>query len=626
MSRARPVGRRGPTSRFLRLAIAIGLASGLLEVLLLATEKLALGRMIFYSRQALWMTPVAEAGIALVAACLLLALGRVRPAVRSDAAGIFTFVFLGTLSVLLLYPPLHMAARAVLAAGIGVQASRIASRRPRLATRLAASAPWLAGVVAAAAVSLNTGMALAERAAVRRLPTPRADAPSLLFIILDTVRARSLSLYGAAEATTPDLERLARRGTTFDMAIAPAPWTLPSHASMFTGRHARELSADWRTPLDDAEPTLAEILAARGYRTAGFVANTGYAGWESGLQRGFAHFEDYPITIGQVASSSPLGRWLTRNGVLRRLVRTDENVARKGARQVGEEFLDWLPREDGRPFFAFLNYFDAHGPYMPPEPFRSEFAGPDGPRGGMSPLHRWNGHPDGPPPPPDVIEKERRAYAGAIAYLDSELGRLFERLDEEGHLDHTLVVIASDHGEEFGEHGVFDHGNSLYLPGLRVPLLLVFPGRVPEGARVRTPVSLTDLPATILSLLDPSDTPRLPGRVLLPAAPGGLAASDGGAPPAGTNGAVLSEVSYAPRLPAWFPVSGGDMVSLVSGRFHYIRDGRGREELYDLGSDIEETHDISMTPAADTVLAGLRRAIEGLPPKSGRGGTGGIGP
>ena len=131
-----------------------------------------------------------------------------------------------------------------------------------------------------------------------RLPLPMPGMCSV--IVWDTVRAGNLSLHGYGRRTSPSLERLAARGVRFDQAFATAPWTLPSHSSLFTGRWPHELTADWRVPLDETYPTLAEYLAAQGYDTAGFVANLDYCSRETGLSRGFAHYEDYPIELWDV--------------------------------------------------------------------------------------------------------------------------------------------------------------------------------------------------------------------------------------------------------------------------------------------------------------------------------------
>ena len=221
---------------------------------------------------------------------------------------------------------------------------------------------------------------LKERREASR-PLPSGDPPNVLLIVLDTVRADRLSLYGYRRPTSPTLERLARRGVRFDEARATAPWTLPSHASLFTGRWPHELDVNWNTRLGTKFPTLAEYLGSRGYATAGFVANVLYCSYEFGLDRGFTHYEDYvlePMTplrmcyLGDLAlkAVSHLGWRLSASlGVIPFLPHKDSPVWRAlnsdpkiDAGLINREFLDWLSRrrEPGRPFFAFLNYFDAH--------------------------------------------------------------------------------------------------------------------------------------------------------------------------------------------------------------------------------------------------------------------------
>ena len=184
-------------------------------------------------------------------------------------------------------------------AGLAVQI-RPAGRPPavsRSSASCAVRAPLLVGAVLAIMLLTFGGRAWSEYRASAALPPAPADARNVLLIVWDTVRAGNLSLHGYGRRTSPNLERLAGRGVRFDQAFATAPWTLPSHSSLFTGRWPHELTADWRSPLDETYPTLAEYLAAHGYDTAGFVANLDYCSRETGLSRGFAHYEDYPIEL-----------------------------------------------------------------------------------------------------------------------------------------------------------------------------------------------------------------------------------------------------------------------------------------------------------------------------------------
>ena len=337
--------------------------------------------------------------------------------------------------------------------------------------------------------------------------------------------------------------------------------------------------------------------------TAGFVANIGYCGYASGLNRGFIHYEDFPISPGQIVLSSTLGRRIAISNKLRNTIGYHEVLNHKTAADVNTSFLRWLSRRDRHPFFVFLNYMDAHEPYLPPAPFDVKF-GPKGPRGNYwhsafsaGRMHKWKMS-------VQEIQVERDAYDGAIAYLDQQLGRLLAELEKRGVLEKTLVIITSDHGEEFGEHSLFSHGASLYLPSLHVPLLISFPARVPAGQRVRESVSLRDLPATIVDLITLERGPRFPGNSLarywngIPD-PGGLLTEP-----------LLSEVSFARNNPEWYPVSRGNMKSLIGEPYHYIKNGDGREELYDLDQDPFEQHDLARAEEGRPTLERYRISLE----------------
>ena len=216
--------------------------------------------------------------------------------------------------------------------------------------------------------------------------------PNVLLLVMDTVRADRLSLHGYKRDTTPNLVRLARKGVRFDQARSTAPWTLPSHASMFTGRWPHQTGVSEDRPLDATHPTLAEFLSDRGYLTAGFVGNTYFCNSWFGLGRGFAHYEDFydedlVISITETLRCSALGRCLLRIaslplGVERR---------RKDAAAVNHDFLDWLSEQDKeRPFFAFLNFFDAHTPYLLPEGAEPRFGPSVQDPADTALLRNWN--------------------------------------------------------------------------------------------------------------------------------------------------------------------------------------------------------------------------------------------
>ena len=232
------------------------------------------------------------------------------------------------------------------------------------------------------AVSQFGGDWVKQRLEARR-PLPPAGSPNVLLIVLDTVRADHLSLEGYRRPTSPNLERLAKIGIRFDRARATAPWTLPSHAGFFTGRWPHELGVQWLTPLRTDAPFLAEYLASRGYATAGFIANTGYCSYDSGLARGFTHYEDYVLERLNFLRTSVLIAGLlghiyeygfaNDSGPLRWVAEFVERwfyaSHRKDAASINRALLDWLGGRRGqtRPFFVFLNYVDAHSPYTVPQ-------------------------------------------------------------------------------------------------------------------------------------------------------------------------------------------------------------------------------------------------------------------
>ena len=227
------------------------------------------------------------------------------------------------------------------------------------------------------------GRAWSEHRAAATLPPPPPTPRNVLLIVWDTVRYANTSLHGYSRRTTPHLEELAGGGVRCDLAFATSSWTLPSHASLFTGRWPHRLGVDWTTPLRPDVPTLAEYLAGRGYDTAGFVANLDYCGRESGLARGFAHYEDFPINLREIFTRYlALGRRLDLPSLVLDLDTLVENAFgrspglavqaaehAKDAAALNGAFLAWLDGQRGRrrPFFAFLNFNDAHSPYEVPD-------------------------------------------------------------------------------------------------------------------------------------------------------------------------------------------------------------------------------------------------------------------
>jgi len=589
-------------SRTLALTVLwCALATGLAEVLLRAVQKFALHRTLYYGVQIVWMAPLADVAVFAIAGLLLAAPVWRWPHPAPPRAVATVMAFLGALSIALMQPYLHWWANLALSAGLGATVGRYAAlHEARLVGAMRRTLPALIGAIVLAAAAVNVRAALVERSALADLPAAVPGAPNVLLLIWDTVRAANVGRHGYARPTTPRFDALAETGATFDRAIATASYTLPSHASIFTGRYPHQLRVSWQRPLETGPTTLAEALAVRGYRTGGFSANWVYVTREQGLQRGFAHFEDFAASPGEVLRSSSLVKSLLQVGALRRLVGYYDHPGRRSAPQITAAFLRWLDdgskRERERPFFAFLNLFDAHEPYLPPTPYDTMFGWPSGaPRSRSRRFAadaialKWR-------LAPEAAQHQRDLYDGAIAFLDHELGVLLDSLERRGVLRNTLVIVTSDHGEEFGEHRVFSHGNTVYPLSLHVPLAIAFPGRVPAGVRVRNTVSLRDLPATVGELLGLADAAwRFPGRSL-----GRLWQAEAASP-----GGALAEIDRLPiaEVP-WYPVAEADIRTLVTDRYQLVMTGHALE-LFDLDADPEGRRDLARDPAGRALAAAL---------------------
>lgn len=596
-------GRAPPPLKLLGVAVVAGLATGLLEVVGAIWVR-ASGHLPRVSPDVLWMAPVGDAFLAVMVAVVLLLVRRRVAALAEWPVSVGIFAGLGVFVLTLEARWIHPLALATLATGAGAVVGRGLERldlRVRAVLGKGACALVCGSFLAALLAAGSTWWT--ERRAVAGLPDPPVGKPNVLLIILDTVRAKSLGLHGRDLETSSHLERLAEGGVVFDRAIAPAPWTLPSHASMFTGQPPSALSTGFETTLDDTYPTLAEALSQHGFATASFVANLLYASRQFGLARGFVRYEDYPVSVGQLVLSTAWGRGLAGWSALRSRLGYHELLNRKPASDVVDSFLEWIDRTD-RPFFAFLNLYDAHEPYLPPAPYDRLFH-PPASRGALRHTASLMGGSEAARPEKwGMTEAERRLdlalYEGAIAYVDDVLGRLFAELERVGLLDRTLVIVTSDHGEQFGEHGLYRHINSVYMPLLHVPLVIRLPGSVPHGRRVSVPVSLRQIPATVIDLLDLSVEGEFPGPSLV---------ETWGTPPRAPPPS-FSELVPGVVEQDWYPVAAGPLWSLVWGPFHYIRDAEGGEELYDLERDPEELTDLARDPDHVELVREFRRYLD----------------
>jgi arylsulfatase A-like enzyme/Tfp pilus assembly protein PilF len=294
------------------------------------------------------------------------------------------------------------------------------------------------------------------------LSSGAASGFDVALVTLDTTRADRLGAYGYEKAETPNLDRLAREGIRYADAVAPAPITLVSHASILTGldpdHHKVRHNGEYR--LDDAQVTLAEVLQSKGYDTAafisGFVLDARY-----GLAQGFELYDDRT----EAFAGQPFG-----------------GLGERSAEAVTDAALEWLGKRDpSKPFFLWVHYYSPHADYDPPEPFAGRF--PESP------------------------------YDGEIAYMDSQVGRLVEALHSTR--PKLLLVVAGDHGESFGEHSEYSHGRLLYETTQRVPLLLWSSEAIARPQVVDdVVVGLVDIFPTVLDLLGIPDDARRDGESL----------------------------------------------------------------------------------------------------------------
>jgi arylsulfatase A-like enzyme len=514
-------------------------------------------------------------------------------------AAIFALSLAAALPLVMAIPGLHWLAVLVLAVGVSARVGSWLAARPGGLCRLV---QWTLPVLAIATACLVARcwwtVSTAERRALAALPEPAPRVPNVLLIVLDTVRFDGVFPEAPARDPTPFLTWLSGRGVRFDEARSTAPWTLPSHASMFTGQWPHRMTAALGRPLDAAHTTIAEYLSERGYTTAGFVGNACVANAWYGLDRGFARYEDFyentTVTGLEVLRSSRLGSafLMSKIGqkVIRWMVTPPKYVYRKSAAMINRDALAWLDRKrSDRPFFMFLNYFDAHDPYVPPP---------------GTPLTYTRADPNDHRP---MSERARDMYDDCLAYLDDQLERLFGELERRGVLHNTLVIVTADHGEEFGEHELMGHGVSLYRQEMHVPLVVLLPSGAGRGLKVTGSVSLREIPATIAEYAGPPNNSSFPGESLAR-----YWRSDAG-PPSDTP--ILAEVDQDIGLLKDLqraPNNRGPVKSVITDGHVFIRNGDGGEELYDLDDDLGETTNEAADPHHDPPIEHFRATLDRL--------------
>jgi len=409
-----------------------------------------------------------------------------------------------------------------------------------------------------------------------------ARPPNVVLIVLDTVRADHLSCYGYALPTTPRIDALAAAADRYATVESTAPWTLPSHASMFTGLATFQHGADAGRGADGEifdgralspeHVTLAEALHDAGYRTAGFVANPIYLSPAYGFAQGF---DDYAVE--RLPANAMCGR-----------------------------IFNWLDAHAGeRPFFAFVNLMDAHRPYdVAPLP---EGAGiglpppaPDPPLELLDSLVQevLGGHA---PPDPQRVARVVSQYDHGVAWCDWAVGRIADELRARGLFDDTLLIVTADHGEYFGEHDLVEHSKDVYQEAISVPLVIKRPGQT-SGRVLPDRASLADLPGIVFANLPTELRARYGAHF----------------PPPRPERPILAEISFTRRKDLDAPWGARflrERHALYADRFKFILSSDGANELYDLASDPREERNLiaEKRPLAQALEARLRAILSAGP-------------
>jgi arylsulfatase A-like enzyme len=418
--------------------------------------------------------------------------------------------------------------------------------------------------------------------------TAPANRPNVLLIVMDTVRADHMSLYGYERDTTPNLRKFAGEASIYNRAIAAGDVTLSTHGSIFTGLHAREHGAHFTLPhfprgrpLAENFETLAENLSKKGYATLGIAANVPFLSPYYGLNQGFLYYDNrVPVSFFGKVDSYYI-RQSIRNVLTIFASSSELDKTFRSALDINEEVFTCLNKlkKKQNPWFLFINYMDAHDPYLPPAPFDTLYPGK---------LENFNlityrkiGK--------EIIKLERKLtvqeynhllsqYDGAIIYMDFQIANLIEKLRELEFYNNTLIMITSDHGEVFGRRNLIYHGVSVYQDQVHIPLIIKYPN-IKEPHTVDKVVSTVDLMPTIINVLGYEIPTNIPGKSLLKLK-------------RRQQTAAFSESFPIDRLVSLHPKFKRTEVAAFFGNFKLIDSTAGKRELYDLSKDPNETKNL----------------------------------
>ena len=424
-----------------------------------------------------------------------------------------------------------------------------------------------------------------------------AKRPNILILMMDTQGARNMSAYGYRKPTTPRLDQIAREGAIFLNNFTTSPWTYPAHASLFTGRYESGHGCGAaHEALEPGLPSMPEILTKRGYRTVAFTNNSfAVSNFHGNPGVGFEELVRYSDSM-----LSHLGPGETiADAVDPYIPPTEPELQDKGAFKVTGLAKKWI--EDNivgkrKNFLMFINYMEPHDPYIPPEPFRSQFLDDSFDydhaqkrRGGQFPTSFGVD-----PLTLEEFEAQRQLYDASTACTDHRIGLLVDELDAMGILDDTILIVTGDHGDVLGEqqqyafhaqHGVWDHA-------MKTPLIVRYPKAIKPKTRCKSFVQINDIFPTILDLLDlkePKARESIQGESLLKAIEG-----------PGRDFALFEAQRPVHSLRShWWNDPEGDVrhcnhhLKAARGkRWKYIWSSTGQDMLFDIKKDPDERFDL----------------------------------
>jgi arylsulfatase A-like enzyme len=553
--------------------------------------------------QMIWAGPIFYGMFFVCIGVFFAALQRLIP--RIPWTTVAAFVFATGLFVALLSMPGRLTPLGILGLSAGLSSVFLRyylKHTEQMAVFWRRSLPWLVAATVLVLVGIEAGIRVAERRALAEVPRAKLGAPNVLIIVVDTLRADKLSGYGYSRPTSPHMDRVGREGVTFDDAVATSSWTLPTHASMLTGVaphvHGAEYN-EFRHP----STNLAQALLARGYRTAAASANCLWFSRAHGFGPGFVRFDDGFYSALDVWMHTLYGRTLTHAAL--RYLAPGKSLLKRPAASVFHSALDWIGESQERPFFVFLNLMEVHEPYDPPPPWNNRFSKGENPRL----INLAKGPSENPPKlSPAELEEERAEYDGAVANVDDQIGSFLAQLKARGLEKNTLLILAADHGESLGDHGLQFHTNALYWELLHVPLILRWPDHLPAGLRVATTVSMASLPATVLDVLGEDKQTIFRGPSL--AALWNVTGTPADWPSALAELAMFhfAAGSEPPQSPSYY----GAMRSLANSQWHFIVHQKFGPLLFDRVRDPLELNNLAATPKGQKVVGEFMKTLQDL--------------